>query len=290
MRESLLLLTLLVCGGFAPLAAQQPRVFEGIWPRARLEPLTEPAEAENRFEGHLETDRDSFTPAVKTVDKGRWIVESAYSYIENRRALETHSLPELLIRYGLTERIELRLGWNYEVGQEGNAVSGSGAEIDPTKRGLARESEISYGVKARITDQSGWMPASSAILQASTPTYGKETATTFVATYVFGWEFENKWRTDAALRYGTGIEEGDHHNLWAPSFVVSAPIGERWRVHAEYFGIFSQNKAANTVQQYFSPGVHYLVTRDFEVGIRLGCGLNDQSARFFTNVGVGVRY
>ncbi len=38
------------------------------------------------------------------------------------------------------------------------------------------------------------------------------------------------------------------------------------------------------------PGVHYLITPNLEVGVRVGWGLNDQSARFFANAGVGVRF
>ena len=33
----------------------------------------------------------------------------------------------------------------------------------------------------------------------------------------------------------------------------------------------------------FSPGVHYLITRDLEIGVRVGWGLNRQSPNFFSN-------
>src|SRR5262249_57778444 len=115
---------------------------------------------------------------------------------DNRRVPETHSFPELLLRYGLTKRLELRLGWNYEVGS-GNETSGS---------------------------------------------------------------------------------------------VGKVPVGERWNVHAEYFGLFSRNKEQEFSKHFISPGAHYLITDDFEVGVRVGWGLNDQSARFFTNAGFGLRF
>jgi hypothetical protein len=80
---------------------------------------------EGRGEDEIETDRDSFTPAISTAGRGRLIVESAYSFLDNRHVPETHSFPELLLRYGVAERVELRLGWNYEVGGAGNDTSGS---------------------------------------------------------------------------------------------------------------------------------------------------------------------
>jgi len=224
------------------------------------------------------------------------IAESAYSFIDNRGSYETHSVPELILRYGLTDRLEVRLGWNYEVGGVGNEITGvDSADEDPfrTRARLIREYTLAYGVKIQVTNPDKWLPRTALILQGFTPTGGSSgtsTASQLIATYVAGWQFSNRWRFDTAMRYGTASESGDHFNQWAPSAVVKVPIGDRWAAHAEYFGIFTTGKLANSTQHYFSPGLHYLVTRDLEIGFRLGWGLNDQSARFFSNVGVGWRY
>jgi len=247
---------------------------------------------ENPFADPIETDRDSFTPATKIAGTGRFIFESAYTFIDNRSVKETHSFPELLIRYGLTKRIELRLGWNFEVGGAGNDVSGTGAADDETvsRASLERENRISYGLKIQATEQRSWIPESAFIFQASTPTSGKATDSQFVATYVFGWKLPNEWTLDSSIRYATGSEEHDHYNSWAPSAVLKIPFGERINVHGEYFGIYSAGKHENFTKHYFSPGVHYLITPNMEVGVRVGWGLNDQSARFFSNVGIGWRF
>ncbi len=88
---------------------------------ARAQRLPAPLESSPLPE--LETDREAFTPATSTAGKNLWIVESSYSYIDNRDTPDTNSFPELLVRYGLTDRVELRLGWNYEAGGGGNVVS-----------------------------------------------------------------------------------------------------------------------------------------------------------------------
>jgi hypothetical protein len=100
----------------------------------------------------------------------------------------------------------------------------------------------------------------------------------------------NRWRWDSAIRYALAGENGDHFNVWAPSTVLRIPLGERWGVHAEYFGLFSDGKAGDFVRHYFSPGFRYLITPNLEVGARVGWGLNEQSARFFSNVGFGWRF
>ncbi len=253
--------------------------------------LREPSEVFGEQEDEIETDRDSFTPATTLVGRGRVMVESSYSFIDNRIENDSHSFPELLTRIGLKENVELRLGWNYEIGG-GEAVSGSGSpgEEEPLGGGKEEEGNLLYGLKVSLTAQDRWLPRSALIVHANTPTAGPDTTTQFTSGYVFGWTLPNEWVLDSAIRYSAASEEGDHFNLWAPSVVLKVPLYEKWKTHIEYFGIFSDQRENERGSQYISPGIHYLVTRDFEVGIRTGWGLNKDSANFFSNIGAGVRF
>lgn len=135
----------------------------------------------------LDADRDAFTPTTVTVDVGHALVETAYTFIDNREGPETHSFPELLLRKGLTEWLELRLGANQEIGSGGNVVTaietgeGLGEE-------LSAETSIFYGLKARLTDQADWVPRSVMIVEAFTPVAGDVWGTEPVASIVWGWE------------------------------------------------------------------------------------------------------
>jgi hypothetical protein len=267
-----------------------------------LEQLTGEPTADSRRErggegerDEIESDRDSFTPATTIAGRRRLIVESAYSFLDNRGFKETHSFPETILRFGLTDRVELRLGWNAEIGGGSSEISGAAGEGDPFARQgkVEREYTLSYGAKFRITDQDRWLPRSVVIVQGFTPTGGSpgtSTATALIATYAAGWVFPNRWQFDGALRYGFDSERGDRFNEWTPCAVLRVPLGEKLAVHAEYFGIFTTGKEANIVRHYFSPGMRYLVTPNLEVGVRVGWGLNDQSARFFSNLGFGWRF
>ena len=95
---------------------------------------------------------------------------------------------------------------------------------------------------------------------------------------------------DSAIRYSTSEFEEDRFNVWSPSTVVKIPVGRRWKAHAEYFGIFTDGREAETDQHFFSPGAHYLINSDLEIGLRVGWGLNDASANFFSNAGLGWRF
>ncbi len=258
---------------------------------AATEPFTEPAEAfSEEPKDEIETDRDSFTPATSVVGR-HVVVESSYSFLDSRGGHETHSFPELLTRIGIHERVELRLGGNYEVGG-GGSVSGSGSPFDeePLIDELAHEANLLYGFKVALTGQDRWVPRSALIVQANTPTSGEETATQFNLGYVFGWKLPNAWVLDTAVRYGADSELGDHFNQWAPSIVLKVPVHEKWNAHLEYFGIWSDQKEADESTQYVSPGLHYLITPDLEIGVRVGWGLNSTSSAFFSNVGAGLRF
>ena len=273
----------------------QPDSAGDLFPRDDAEgEQREPEEEERRspFEDKVETDRDAFTPSTKTTPLNRFILESAYSFIDNRGAPDTNSFPELVLRYGLFKRFELRLGWNYEVGGGGNVVSGSSGEsaegVDTSQ--LTRVQRMLYGFKASLTEQQSWRPDSVLLVHGMTPTGGDATATQLRTTYAFGWRLPNRWRIDSAVLFTTDSDSGNRFEVWAPSTVLRIPLGERFQVHAEYFGQFSENRSSNFARNFFSPGLHYLVTPNLELGVRVGWGLNEQAARFFSNVGFGWRF
>ncbi len=287
---------LVLSGGTSSTRAQDWLGTSDLWQSSRLilrgqEPeLGEAREEVNPFAEHIETDRDSFTPSTRTVEVGRWVVESSYSFIDNRNTAETHSLPELLLRYGISDWLELRLGGNYEVGGEGADVSGGTGNEPLEGGGIVRETQALYGLKARLTEQRGWRPESSVIVQGHTPMSGPDPATAFTLGYVVGWELPDEWKLDSAIRYGADKEKADRFETWSPSIVLRKTLADRWNVHAEYFGNFSQNRTDNFAKHFISPGVHYLITPNLELGVRVGWGLNDEAARFFSNAGLGWRF
>ncbi|HWB10851.1 MAG TPA: transporter [Pirellulales bacterium] len=236
----------------------------------------------------IETDRDSFTPAVTTVDLRRTQIEASYSFIDNRITPNAYSFPEMVLRRGVTDRLELRLGWNYAAGGPTSAVSN--VDFGDEDFFVERTSEIMYGLKLRTTRQSGWLPASSLLLEGYTPTSGPSNVSRPTVGEIFGWTLPNGWQWSSAVRFATANDQGDRFNQWAPSTVLNVPVGKRWNVHAEYFGIMSAGKATAESQHYFSTGGHVHMTRNLELGLRVGWGLNHQTPGFFSNVGLGYRF
>jgi hypothetical protein len=236
----------------------------------------------------IETDRNSFTFARVTPGAGRLIVESSYSYINISGEKVKNSFPELLMRYGIGDRLELRLGWNYESGRE--RVPGAGAIAGFF--GANAEQQLYYGIKTVVTKQSGWTPASAFLLQGHTPTGGPQSVSQLRTGYVLGWTLPNHWNFDAGFRFGTDKDEDGSYRLWAPSAVLKIPLTptERWFTHVEYFGVITQGKDSDSNMHFVDLGLHYLVTPDFEVGAIVAFGPHDGGLNLVTNVGMGIRF
>jgi Putative MetA-pathway of phenol degradation len=265
------------------------------WPKPEPEPEPDDeretdTEAEEDEEP-IETDRNSFTFATVTPGPGRLIVESAYSYINIGQEGAKHSFPETVFRYGIGDRLELRLGYNYEIGRASNVAEGDIA----SNFGINAEQQILYGFKYALTRQrpeSRFMPNSAFLAQGNTPIGSVEGQTQIRLGYALGWVLPNGWTFDQGLRFGTDREGRDAYTLWAPSAVLRIPLGreKRWFTHVEYFGIVSQAKEHDFSKQFIDTGLHYFITPNFEVGTVVAFGLNEQTRGVLVNVGFGLRF
>lgn len=152
----------------------------------------------------INTDRPDFTDVLPTVKKYMWQTESGYSFSMRERGGESpysyfrHRVPETLIRYGLTERLELRVRWDsaFYTHRTGSA------NLEP---GVAFSGEFTVGVKWQAILQDGWKPAHSfmAVLSAR-GSDGNVTHTGFEPglNWIYGWQV----RKFMVLRGSTGFE------------------------------------------------------------------------------------
>lgn len=245
-------------------------------------------DSETGLERMIETDRNSFTFTPLTVDPNRLIAEVSYTYFEVAAADPKHSFPEYLMRYGLSKRVELRFGWNYETGGSEDPAVGDIANFF----GADMEQQVLYGAKVSLTHQRSWRPATAFFAQGHTPTGGPQNASQLRYGYSLGWELPNEWIVDAGFEGGTDQAEGDHYSIWAPSAVVKFPFGreKRWFTHLEYFSVLSTQKREPFSNHFLDTGLHHLITPNVEFGGILGIGLNPDAPPLIVSIGLGVRF
>lgn len=241
-------------------------------------------------EWDLGTDRDAFTPCTRCVEPGMRLTEASSVFIDNATGRPTNNYPEWLLRVGATEWLEWRFGVNYGVGSQGNIVTSVEVGEGTIDGSSLYESSVLYGLKVKTSTQDGLVPQSCFIMEASTPTYGDVFGTVPVATAVAGWELPVGWRLDASIRYAYAEGLSDWFSRWTPSAVLRMPVTERLEVHAEWFGSFTAGGPTSGSQPFFSPGFHVMLTRNLEMGLRVGWGLAPESAPFFSDAGIGWRF
>jgi hypothetical protein len=276
--------------------AQDSRSFSAKllrWPEParEVEPRSGPEEEKEEQEEKIETDRNSFTFAPVTPGRNHLIVESAYSYINIGHEGARHSFPETVFRYGVGDRLELRFGYNYELGRASEVAEGDIAG----NFGINAEQQVLYGFKYAVTRQksrSRFTPHSAFLAQAHTPIGSIQGQTQIRLGYAWGWVLSNGWTLDQAIRFGTDREGRDNYNLWAPSTVLRIPLGreKRWFTQVEYFGVMTQGKAPDFSKQFIDTGLHYFITPNFEVGSVVAFGINDQTRGVLVNSGFGIRF
>jgi hypothetical protein len=246
----------------------------------------------------LEADRDAFTPSVFSVAPGRVLTEISHAYIDNLVGPPTNNYPELLVRIGATERFEWRFGANYGVGSQGTVVTSVEVGEGRLDGGTLYESNVLYGFKLALAEQVDRVLDACFIMEGTTPTSGDIFGTVPVATVVVGreltarfpWRGAEPWRLDAAVRYAYSQSATEWFSRWTPSVVLRLPVTDRVELHAEWFGSYTDGLAEPTSQPFFSPGFHYQVGRNVEIGWRGGWALNATTAPFFSDAGLAYRW
>lgn len=252
------------------------------------------SEGESETENErIETERHDFTQSTTVVGRGVTQVEFGYTFFQSSGETEvedSHATPELLIRYGLTEKVELRFRYN-EVWQFG--------EEDRTG-----SEDLRFGFKFRTTDQSGWVPESALETRFTAPTGGGQWSTDeveFGLDYIYGWKisprveiygssgFSTNSLGDFAFRPEDPTEE--EFMLYTQSVAVGVELNERCTAYTEFFGLFTDGFEDDEERPvFFNVGLDYYLSDNVVLDVRAGTGLNADAEDLFFGMGGAFRF
>jgi hypothetical protein len=276
-----------------PAAGQRDSLMNRLltWPKEEGDKEKDAAENnDEEKEEPLESDRPDFTDSSTTVGFQKFQVESGYTYTQAVAGDPTHSahdLPELLVRYGVAERLELRVAWDEGMVFDRRTDRNSGRVV--TENG---GTDVDFGFKYAITKQKKWRPQSAVTVSVSAPvgdlSQSSRQVDAFV-NYLYSWELSKK----LALNCSTGnlwtAESGDRFSRFSQSASVEYELTEKLHVFNEWFAFFRRDSSDNRPQHYYDAGVTYLVTPNFQLDWRAGVGLSDAADGFFTGCGFTIR-
>lgn len=251
-------LTALMLVGAAPLAAQ------GTAPRP------------------IDTDRPDFTDGTHTVARARFQLETGYTFQQMRGADggHVHSLPEALLRVGVSSHVELRVGENY-------LIQGGGGTAAASVRGF---DDLYLGTKISLTEAHGAVPALSVEAKANLPTGGDAvSAHRWLpgAAILLGWETEGPWGVGVELLATRNANDATDGTA---SISVQYQATSRLQWYGEFIGLRTLGGGATVANVHvINSGLLMLINNNVQVDARIGAGLNDEAPRYFFGFGFAVR-
>jgi hypothetical protein len=281
----------LVLGMASRCAAESPRMFEF------LDDFRKPRHLQREpFEERIETERHDFTQSATTVGRHVMQIESGYSFLYKEQEGEeetTHTFPEMLLRVGISEDVEVRLRWNHvwRFVEEDEDLLGS--------------EDLRYSVKLQLTRQrcGSLLPTSALELRGSAPTAGEPFSTgdpQLGVDTIYQWQVGEGITIAGSTGLGTNglgnagllpVESRDDDFVnWTQSAVLGMEVSEANTLYAEWFGIFSDGLEDDYSISVVNFGIDHYFSDDFVGDLRAGTGLTDDTDDLFIGIGGGYRF
>jgi len=227
-------------------------------------------------QGSIITDRPDMTEASYLVPVG-WLQIETGAFIDNANANEYEFIYNTtLIRYGISESIELRLLQDYK-----------GYYLNDTEvaKGL---SPFGFGAKIAIAKENGWIPETAIIGHLFMKT-GEKAFRAQSINPQFRFTFANSLPNEFALSYNIGAEwDGTSTDATAIyTLSLARTLFSTIGGYVEVYGYLPENTAAD---HRFNFGFTYLLGNDLQFDISSGIGLSEISNDNFVSVGVSWRF
>jgi hypothetical protein len=232
----------------------------------------------------LVTDRPDFTESSSSVGRGVLQLEAGATYVDFEGGTRVATLGEVLLRWGIVERLELRFLLPTYAWEDGRGYDASGF-VD-TGIGLKyqfkdpRGAGIIGGMEAAVI-ASTTLPTASGDFESSQLQPG--------AVASLGWDLSR----DLGLGMNFGIAspvDGDDRftSLW-----ISAALGigltDTTSVFVELFGFDrEEDRGPNTLT--FQTGATYLLSDDLQLDLRAARRLSDSGPDLLLGAGVSMRW
>ncbi len=249
-----------------------------------------------KLDGPLVTDRPDFTECAVTVPRGHLQLEAGYTYSYDREhhvTNRTHTAPELLLRVGLIDDVELRIGWaGYSwVNQRtpGETQAGRPVMLEDWSQGGADQY---IGVKWKLFDEEGLRPDFAIIPGMFVPTGGNGFSSGDVDPEIklaWGYTLTDRLGLAGNLNFATPTEDGHRFFQTGASVSLAYALTDTVGAFAEYFGIYP-NASGTDCAHTMNGGLTWQLTPNFQLDWRAGVGLNEEADDFFTGDGFSIRY
>ena len=215
--------------------------------------------------GALITDRPDATESPTAMPKGFLQVETGgfyESFEDNNVKSENYTFNTTLVRYGLLDNLELRLGWNFTEGQ----TSINGRKLDNVTSGFE---PLLFGFKTTISDEKGWMPEIGFLGHLYLPFTASTDYKPETTGADFRFSFAHTLSEKSSLAYNLGAAWGNDSPEVAYIYTLAYgySLSEKIGAYVEVYGDFPEDTKANHL---WDAGFTYLYNNNIQFDVTFG--------------------
>lgn len=218
----------------------------------------------------LITDRPDMTESPTAVPKGFLQVETGSfyeSYEENDIKYEDLTYNTTLLRYGLIDNLELRIGCNFREGSTsigGNQLENVTSGIDP----------LLLGIKTTITEDKGAFPEIGLLGHLYLPFTASTDYRPETTGADFRFSFAHTFSETSSLAYNLGAAWGNDSAEIAYVYTISfgQAITAKLGAYVEIYGDFPEDSSANHL---WDAGLTYLINHNVQLDATVGTSITD---------------
>lgn len=230
----------------------------------------------------------TWTQKIARLARGRAQLEGGYSYLHDSAGGDDrsqHAFPDLLLRFALTNRLELRLGWPGYVSSDTDA---------PTVNGwLSGTLDPNVGLLCDLWQQRGLLPQTAVLAAVPVPLEGNPFALNSLqplTELMYAWETSD--RTAITGRSGLAIFDaaGDNYTQFQQSLSLDVILTERLGAFASWDMLADHGSLNNATQHMAGGGLSFLLTDRFAISWRSAVGLNSAAPDFLNDIRFAYRF
>ncbi|WP_121355423.1 transporter [Flavisolibacter nicotianae] len=224
----------------------------------------------------IETDRPDQTESPFIVPLRYLQSEIGFNAMNYKGGIRQWVHPTVLAKYGLNQRLELRLELSpyTEMAQQASG-----------KKGQMKLEPVEVGTKVRLFEEKGLRPKTSVIAHVGLPFLASKDYRTATMIYTTRLTLQNTLSETVALGYNLGVERDlEGASAFFYTFAPGFNIGNRWYAYIEAFGAHTYEWEHN-----IDGGIAYHPSTETKIDLSGGFGLGDSPLKNYVALGFSFR-